>query len=213
MVVKSGKVITTGSTHGSAILGFGVFDFATVAYNYSGSPLWTNYYGSSGESFDSRDDQTVGIVMDGAGNAYVTGSSSFPGMYLNAADWATVGYAPDGTPLWTNWFGTSDSSSKDSPYQLTVDSEGSVIVIGSQQIPYTSAYASVIIKYAGVSPAPVPLTIQLAGQDLVLSWPDNRFGLQSAPAATGIFTNILGATSPYTNPVSGSAQFFRLKTN
>jgi hypothetical protein len=36
------------------------------------------------------------------------------------------------------------------------------------------------------------------------------FALQSAPAASGSFTNIPGATSPYTNPISGGQQFFRL---
>jgi hypothetical protein len=35
--------------------------------------------------------------------------------------------------------------------------------------------------------------------------------LQSAPAVTGTFTNIPGATnSPYTNPITAAQQFFRL---
>jgi len=34
--------------------------------------------------------------------------------------------------------------------------------------------------------------------------------LQSAPSVTGPWTNILGATSPYTNATAGSQQFFRL---
>jgi len=37
------------------------------------------------------------------------------------------------------------------------------------------------------------------------------FHLQSAPALTGPFTNILGATSPYTNITTSAQQFFRLK--
>jgi len=211
MAVKGGKVIVAGSS-GTTLPVF-AFDFAMVAYTYSGSLLWTNYYGSSGQSSDSRDDRPFGVAVDNAGNVYVTGWSSIPGQFSAQPDWATVGYAGDGTPLWTNWFGSSSSYGYDIPRQLTVDSEGNVVVVGTQQIPNTNAYASIIIKYAGASPSPVPLTIQQAGQDLVISWLDNRFVLQSAPAATGVFNIIAGATSPYTNQPSGSAQFFRLIAN
>jgi hypothetical protein len=44
----------------------------------------------------------------------------------------------------------------------------------------------------------------------VLSWTNAAFSLQSAPIVTGVYTNIPGATSPYTNVFSGSRQFFRL---
>src|SRR5882724_9729009 len=37
------------------------------------------------------------------------------------------------------------------------------------------------------------------------------FNLQSAPAVTGTFTNLSGATSPYTNVTTGPQQFFRLR--
>ena len=36
---------------------------------------------------------------------------------------------------------------------------------------------------------------------------------ESAPAITAMFTNIPGATSPYTNPITGSQQYFRLVSN
>jgi hypothetical protein len=45
---------------------------------------------------------------------------------------------------------------------------------------------------------------------VVLSWNDPTFALQAAPAASGTFTNIPAATSPYTNIVIGAQQFFRL---
>ena len=61
------------------------------------------------------------------------------------------------------------------------------------------------------------LTITLSGANVVLSWPANLAGfdlsgfiLQSAPSVTGVFTNIPGATSPYTNPIAGAQQFYRL---
>ena len=51
-------------------------------------------------------------------------------------------------------------------------------------------------------PTPIPLTIQLAGNAVVLSWTNSTFALQSASFATGTYTNITGATTPYTNPIS-----------
>ena len=57
------------------------------------------------------------------------------------------------------------------------------------------------------------LAISLSGSNSVITWPTNipGFSLQSAPSLTGTFTNISGATTPpYTNPITGGQQFFRL---
>ena len=48
---------------------------------------------------------------------------------------------------------------------------------------------------------------------LPTEWVNAVFGLQSAPTSTGAFTNLPGATSPYTNPITGAQQFFRLLSN
>jgi hypothetical protein len=57
--------------------------------------------------------------------------------------------------------------------------------------------------------APV-LLITAITHATVLSWSDPTFTLQSAPGVAGMFTNIPGATSPYTNTVTFGQQFFRL---
>ena len=59
----------------------------------------------------------------------------------------------------------------------------------------------------------VPLTIQSLGSSVVLSWTDPTFALQAAPTASGSYTNVPGATSPYTNVISGDQLFFRLIGN
>jgi hypothetical protein len=71
---------------------------------------------------------------------------------------------------------------------------------GSIQYDLVTVFGDVFIKY------------QRNGTHLVLSWtdPGSLFSLQSAPFVTGTYTNISGATSPYTSPISGSASFFRL---
>jgi hypothetical protein len=42
---------------------------------------------------------------------------------------------------------------------------------------------------------------------------DAGFNLQCAPAVTGTFINLPGATSPDTHALTGSQQFFRLISN
>jgi hypothetical protein len=53
------------------------------------------------------------------------------------------------------------------------------------------------------------LTINKVGTKVVLTWPAGT--LQAAPVVTGTYTNVTGASSPYTNAVSGSATFYRLQ--
>jgi hypothetical protein len=71
-------------------------------------------------------------------------------------------------------------------------------------------YDYVTIKYSS-SVSPPRLSFQLLSAQLVLSWTNAGFNLQSAPAVTGPFTNLPAATSPYTNALTGPQLFFRLK--
>ena len=65
-------------------------------------------------------------------------------------------------------------------------------------------------------PAPVLsilLNIALQGGHVTLSWSNAAFSLQSATNVAGVYTNVSGATSPYTNAITGRQQFFRLQEN
>lgn len=57
---------------------------------------------------------------------------------------------------------------------------------------------------------PIPLNSRRLGESLVLDWHHAAFSLQAAPELNGTYTNVPGATSPYTNPIAGSGTFFRL---
>jgi hypothetical protein len=54
---------------------------------------------------------------------------------------------------------------------------------------------------------PVPIAIQSSGTEAVLTWSGN-FTLQAASSVAGTYTNVPGATSPYTNAVNSSEQLF-----
>ncbi len=65
--------------------------------------------------------------------------------------------------------------------------------------------------YLAFPPPPI-VGISRAGGSVVLRWADALYALQSAAVLTGTFTNVHGATSPYTNATTGGARFFRLES-
>jgi Beta-propeller repeat len=183
-VDTSGNVFVTGVSAGADGLG----DYATIAYSSAGVALWTRRYNSG----DGNGASASAIAVDSSGNVFVTGNSG------------TIAYSSTGEPLWTN----RTSGSFDS--NMAVDSSGNVFVTG-YSYNGTNAYI-LTVKYSSSVPPP-HLDFQLLNSRLVLSWANDGFDLQTAPAITGPFTNLPGATSPYTNAVTFAQQFFRLSGN
>jgi hypothetical protein len=68
------------------------------------------------------------------------------------------------------------------------------------------------VRFAGDGSLSVAtsLNCRRLGNTLVLSWSNPAFVLQAAPAAGGPFATIPGATSPFTNSITGACRFFRL---
>jgi hypothetical protein len=96
-------------------------------------------------------------------------------------------------------------------YQFLVTATGPSTIL---QFGYADIGANYLglddVSLVATQPPVVYLQGQWLNQQLVLSWTNTGFGLQSAPAITGPFTNLPAATSPYTNPIAGPQQFFRL---
>jgi hypothetical protein len=141
--------------------------------------------------------------VDSSGNVFVTGVS-WRGSVYTSADYATVAYSGAGVPLWTNRY-NGPLNNEDIANAIAVDRRGNVFVTGS-----STGTGAVTIKYS--SSVRSRLDIQRVDNQVVLSWPDAGFSLQSAPAITDTFTNIPGATSPHTNSITGLQQCFRLKS-
>jgi hypothetical protein len=84
--------------------------------------------------------------------------------------------------------------------------------------PHNTGYQFFLTLYsdlvAGTPPAPsanpIPLDFGVNGANLVLTWTNASFNLQAAPAVSGTYTNIPGATSPHPVPLSGDQRYFRL---
>lgn len=58
---------------------------------------------------------------------------------------------------------------------------------------------------------PPTMSIQASGGQAIISWLPPNGVLQSASSVTGTYGDIIGSTSPYTNPISGPQQFFRVR--
>jgi hypothetical protein len=119
--------------------------------------------------------------------------------------------------LWTNRY-NGPANGFDTPVTkscLAIGPDGAVYVTGTSDGNYSSVSSSdyATIKYLGTTLLPVPLHYQIASDQLVLTWTNAAFGLQSAPAVQGAYTNISGATSPHTNVYSGTQRYFRLERN
>lgn len=71
-------------------------------------------------------------------------------------------------------------------------------------------FTRLLVQVVTAAPAPEPLNISSSGSNVTLTWTNSAFSLQAAPNATGTYTNVPGAASPYVTPAGGSAKFFRL---
>jgi uncharacterized repeat protein (TIGR03803 family) len=82
---------------------------------------------------------------------------------------------------------------------------------GGYFINYGTVFALNISSLSSI-PAPIALNIQSAGKSVILSWNDPAavFSLQAAPIVNGLYTNVPGAASPFTNAITASPKYFRL---
>lgn len=86
------------------------------------------------------------------------------------------------------------------PDNISLQAGGGDISVGTSTVPIF---------------APIPLNIQLNDNAVILCWNDplSTFSLQTSTNITGPFTDVSGATSPYTNTITGPKKFFRLRSN
>jgi len=201
-VDSSGNVFVTGNSPGSGSSD----DYATIKYSGAGVPLWTNRYNGPGNGVD----YAFAISTDGSSNVFVTGYSRST-CCSGSEDFATVAYSGAGVPLWTNRY-NGPGNNIDQAYAVAVDGSGNVVVTGSST-GSGSAEDFATIKYSGAVISPIRLNYQIVASQLVLSWSNAAFNLQTAPLVQGVYTNIPGATNPFTIDLSELQRYFRLKAN
>jgi beta-glucanase (GH16 family) len=124
-------------------------------------------------------------------------------------------FSVDGTTLATV---TSSRMISQGPEFIVLDIDPNNLT-GNWESPPAGGYGSLTtsttdinVDYVRVYQA-LSLSIQSIGTAVVLTWGNPAFSLQAAPFVTGTYTNVPGATSPYTNAVSNAMEFFRLQGN
>jgi len=119
------------------------YDFVTIKYSRSGTPMWTNYYDGPGHGSDIP----AAMALDRKGNVFIAGTSTSDN---STPDYVTIAYSSGGIPLWTNLY-NSFLYNEDAAQAIAVDRKGDVYVTG-----YSSGnfFNYVTIKYSN---AGVPL--------------------------------------------------------
>jgi len=113
-------------------------DYAVLKFAPDGSTIWRAYYDGGGY------DRAYAMILDAAGNCYVTGRSGGFGGYPNY-DFATVKFSPEGQQQWVARYDCTPDG-EGGGVAIVLDAEGSVYVTGSaSEGVYTSDY--ITIKY------------------------------------------------------------------
>ena len=117
------RVYVTGGSAGSGT----DLDYATVAYDASGTQLWVRRYTRQMDSYDRA--SAIAVSPDGA-RLYVTGlSSAFGSSY----DYATIAYDASGARLWVRRY-NGPGNNWDEANAIAVSPDGArVYVTGSSQ--------------------------------------------------------------------------------
>lgn len=97
-------------------------DYVVIKYNSAGTQQWAATFDNAGQ-----DDVPAGLVVDGSGNAYVTGKSCST---ASACDYATVSFrASDGYVLWSALY-NGTAGGDDEAVGVKLDGSNNVYVTG-----------------------------------------------------------------------------------
>jgi hypothetical protein len=124
----AGNVYVTGGCKESGLPGpeYNLFDYLTVKWNSAGTLQWARRYdgASPGDGFNFASD----IVVDGSGNAYITGASQKDGLI----NYATLKYDASGNEKWVQRY-NGLSSGDDRASSIAIDLSGFVYVTGRSE--------------------------------------------------------------------------------
>ncbi|WP_375434994.1 malectin domain-containing carbohydrate-binding protein [uncultured Hymenobacter sp.] len=147
-VDAGGNVLVTGT---SAQTSTGQ-DYATVKYAPGGQQLWVVRYNSPTNGADAA----TALVLDGAGNVYVTGRSRGS---AGDNDFQTLKYTPTGQQVWEIRYNGANNSD-DIATTITLGSGSQVYVTGS------SGADIAVVKYAQASTGPALYRIHAGGEQV-----------------------------------------------
>jgi uncharacterized delta-60 repeat protein len=133
-VDANSNVYVTGTSYGAGT----TEDYATLKYGPAGNLIWARRYDGPVKNAD----QAAALVLDPAGNLYVTGSS-WGG---NSWDMATLKYDSNGNLVWLRRY--NGGKDADLASGLAIDASSNVYVVGRTSIwGGNSSYKFLTVKY------------------------------------------------------------------
>ncbi len=134
---NAGNIFVTGYSRGTS----SQYDIATVKYNPEGVEQWVSRHNGAANGNDGA----TGIVLDNAGNIFVTGYSGISGSNY---DIAILKYDSSGIRQWLRSYnGTANQN--DSSTSIAVDNQGNICVTGYCNVSGT-AKDFVTLKYSTI---------------------------------------------------------------
>ncbi len=135
-VDDSGNVYVTGRGNPGTLS-----DYVTIKYNSAGAEQWViPYNGPAGNGYD----KATALVVDVAGNVYVTGYSYRSGVNI---DYATIKYSASGVEKWVMRYSGPEY---DEATALALDASGNVYVTGFSSASNNYDYATIKYNATGV---------------------------------------------------------------
>ncbi|WP_160295188.1 putative Ig domain-containing protein [Geobacter sp. OR-1] len=125
-------------------------DFLITKYDSSGNMLWSNSYDHPDRVDNySNYDRPYNLALDTVGNIYVTGTTNSTKFGSNQS-WLTVKLNAAATPIWAAKY--SDVGMYTNAFDIAVDRNGNIYVVGSAQLDPADRYSLVgmtTVKYSG----------------------------------------------------------------
>ena len=211
--MRTGGVRPVVDGSGVANSGVGVRGYMTVlnfGTNFSANPYSLNARNNLVSDLMGTTGNYLGL---GSGPASYTGAPAYQSGTNYTAVFAvartavnSVTYSVTITGGGTNWtYNRVDSTYAYPRFDaIAIRSPNAVTSADSFEI------SRLLVEVVTGAPSPAPLNIASSGSNVTLSWTNSAFTLQAAPNATGTYTNITGATSPFVTPAGGSQKFYRL---
>jgi hypothetical protein len=167
-----GNYYVAGSTYINALNGQ---DLTVIKYNSLGIQQWVRQYNGPG-MVGNNYDIASGIVVDNAGNVFVTGASV--GSLASLVDYVTIKYNAQGTQQWVSRYNFANGL--DIPSDIVLDNAGNPVVSGSSASSAANTNLDVTtIKYNTQTGTQVMVQKQAnagTGQDKVLAQTRDNLG-------------------------------------